>query len=98
MKGIIGFYLLISTVGLGVTLTAGAYSQNDYSKLVDALLNSRDLSMQNDISQYKLTTKTDPSNEKEESIVEVQGTFNVMAQVDLERAKLKHLSKSFGVV
>ena len=32
----------------------------------------------------------DPSNEKEESIVEVQGIFNVMAQVDLERAKLKN--------
>ena len=90
MKEIIAFYLLISTVGLGVTLTAGAYSQNDYSKLVDALLNGRVLSMQNDISQYKLTTKTDPSNEKEESIAEVQAIFNVMAQVDLERAKLKN--------
>ena len=90
MKGIIAFYLLISTVGLGVTLTAGAYGKNDYSKLVDALLNGRVLNMQNDISQYKLTTKTDSSNEKEESIAEVQGIFNVMAQVDLERAKLKN--------
>ena len=90
MKGIIAFYLLISTVGLGVTLTAGAYGKNDYSKLVDALLNGRVLSMQNDISQYKLTTKKDSSNEKEESIAEVQGIFNVMAQVDLERAKLKN--------
>ena len=84
-KGIIACYLLMSTMGFGVTLTAGAYSTKDDAKLADALLNI--VSMQDDDS-YKPTTKKSQSNENVDSIAEIQGVFNVLAQVDLERAKL----------
>ena len=80
MKGIIACYLLMSTMGLGVTLTAGAHSTKDYAKLADALLNGRIISMQDDDS-YKPTTTPEPSpsNEDVDSIAEIQGVFNVLA-------------------
>ena len=58
------------------------YSVNDYTKLADALLNNH-ISIQDDGQDT-----TDSGNEDVDNLAEIQAIFNVMAQVELERAKL----------
>ena len=90
MKGIILCYLLAFTVVLGATLTAGAYGtkENSFPELLNALLHGRIINIQDDDSD-KPTTEAIPSNEDDDdSIAKIQGVFNVLAQADMERAKL----------
>ena len=92
MKEIMLCYLLVFTVVLGVTLTAahGSYGTkgNSFPELLDALLHGRVINIQDNDSD-KPTTEAIPSNEDDDdSIAEIQGVFNVLAQADMERAKL----------
>ena len=95
MKGIILCYLLLSTVGIGATLTAGAYGVKGLPKLLDALLHGR---IQDD-DLDKPTTEAIPSNEDDEdSIAKIQSVFNVLAQVDMEGAKLMGGKNSYKLM
>lgn len=98
MKGIILCYLLLSTVGIGATLTAGAYGVKGLPKLLNALLHGRIINIQDD-DLDKPTTEAIPSNENDEdSIAKIQGVFNVLAQVDMENAKLMGGKNSYALV
>ena len=98
MKGIILCYLLLSTVGIGATLTAGAYGVKGFPKLLNALLHGRIINIQDD-DLDKPTTEAIPSNENnEDSIAKIQGVFNVLAQVDMESAKLMGGKNSYALV
>jgi hypothetical protein len=84
-------------MGLAVSLAAGAYGTKSLPKLLDALLNGRIINIQDDDSE-KPTTKAIPSNEDVDSIAEIQGVFNVLAQADMERAKLVGRKNSHALV
>ena len=73
-------------MGIGATLTAGAYGEKGIPKLLDALLHGRIINIQDD-GLNKPTTEAISSNENDEdSIAKIQGVFNVPAQVDMESA------------
>jgi hypothetical protein len=82
-------------MGLAVSLAAGAYATKSLPKLLDALLNCRIINIQDD---DKPTTEAIPSNEDVDSIAEIQGVFNVLAQADMERAKLVGRKNSHALV
>ena len=87
MKGIILCYLLV----LGVTPTAGSYGTKgkSFPELLDALLHDGRVINIQDNDLDKPTTETIPSNkDDDDSIAEIQGVFNVLAQAEMERAKL----------
>ena len=105
MKGIILCYLLLSTVGIGGTLTAGVHGVKVLPKLLDALLHGHNNNYYyqhiQDDDLDKPTTEAIPSNEDdEESIAKIQGVFNVLAQVDMamESAKLMGGKNSYALV
>ena len=85
VRGIIAVCLLLSTMGPTVTLAA-AYNVNtqESSKLADVLFNSH-ASMQDDSFQ----DQTKMNFNTADNIAKIQGIFNVLAQVDLESAKVK---------
>ena len=75
---------------LGATLTAGSYDTkgNSFPGLLNALLHGRVINIQDNDSD-KPTTEAIPSNkDDDDSIAEIQGVFNVLAEADMERAKL----------
>ncbi len=84
-------------MGLSLSLAAGAYGTKDFPRLLDALLNGRIINIQDDDSD-KPTTEAIPSNEDGDSIAEIQGVFNVLAQADIERAKLVGHKNSHALV